>query len=286
VTDLPARRIDRAALERIMQRAAELQAGEADVGEGLTPEDVLALGRDVGIPGRYLHQAMLEQATAIVAPDEAGLIGQVVGPATVSAHRVVVGDPEDIARALIGWFEKNELLVVQRQQPGRVTWERVRGMQAAIRMGAAAFDRGHPKHMLARVTLVAATFTRLESNYCNVTLSAELKAARTSAIGGAVAGASFGGIAAAILGVMSPFWVIAIPPLLIGGGAAYLTLRAYRPVAERTLLGLERALDFLERGGVKPAHQIPPKAGGLLDVITGELRKALQAGTAERPKRP
>lgn len=269
-----------------MQRAAELQAGEADVGEGLTPEDVLALGRDVGIPGRYLHQAMLEQATAIVAPAEAGLIGQVVGPATVSAHRVVVGDPEDIARALIGWFEKHELLVVQRQQPGRVTWERVRGMQAAIRMGAAAFDRGHPKHMLARVTLVSATFTRLESNYCNVTLTAELKAARNSAIGGAVAGASFGGVAAAILGVMSPFWVIAIPPLLIGGGAAWLTLRAYRPVAERTLLGLERALDFLERGGVKPAHQIPPKAGGLLEVITGELRKALQAGTAERPKRP
>jgi hypothetical protein len=287
VSDLPARRIDRAALERIMQRAAELQAGEADVGEGLTPEDVLALGRDVGIPGRYLHQAMLEQATEIVAPAEAGLIGRVVGPATVSAHRVVVGDPEDVARALITWFEKNELLVVQRQQPGRVTWERVRGMQAAIRMGAAAFDRGHPKHMLARATLVAATFTRLESNYCHVTLTAELKAARTSAIGGAVAGASLGGVAAVILGVMSPFWVIAIPPLLIGGGAAWLTLRAFRPVAQRTLLGLERALDFLERGGIKPAHQqLSPKAGGLLEVITGELRKALQAGTAERPKRP
>jgi len=286
VSDLPARRIDREALERIMQRAAELQAGEADVGEGLTSEDVLALGRDVGIPGRYLHQAMLEQATEIVAPAEAGLIGQVVGPAAVTAHRVIVGDPEDVARALIAWFEKNELLVVQRQQPGRVTWERVRGMQAAIRMGAAAFDRGHPKHMLARVTLVSATFTRLESSYCNVTLSAELKAARNSAIGGAVAGASFGGAAAVVLGVMSPFWVIAIPPLLIGGGAAWLTLRAFRPVAERALLGLERALDFLERGGVKPAHQIPPKAGGLLEVITGELRKALQAGTAERPKRP
>jgi len=286
VSDLPARRIDRAALERIMQRAAELQAGEADVGEGLTPEDVLALGRDVGIPGRYLHQAMLEQATAVVAPSEAGLLGQVVGPASVSAHRVVVGDPEDVARALIGWFEKNELLVVQRQQTGRVTWERLRGMQAAIRLGAAAFDRGHPKHMLARVSLVSATFTRLESNYCNVTLTAELKEARGGAITGAIVGGSAGIATAAILSVMSPFWMIAIPPLLLGGAAGWFSLRRFRPVVDRTLLGLERALDFLERGGIKPGHQLPPKPGGLLEVITGELRKALQSGTAERPKRP
>src|SRR5439155_8780921 len=80
-------RIDRAALERIMQRAAELQAAEADVGEGLTSNEVLALGKEVGIPGRYLQQAMLEQATAIVAPAEAGLLGRVVGPHEVSAHR-------------------------------------------------------------------------------------------------------------------------------------------------------------------------------------------------------
>ena len=286
MSDLPARRIDRAALERIMQRAAELQAGEADVGEGLTPEDVVALGREVGIPGRYLHQAMLEQATAIIAPSEAGVIGQVVGPATVTAHRVVVGDPEDVARALITWFEKNELLVVQRQQAGRVTWERLRGMQAAIRLGAAAFDRGHPKHMLARVTLVSATFTRLESSYCHVSLTAELKQARGGAIAGAVAGISAGGAAAIILTVMSPFWLIAIPPLLLGGAAGWFSLRRFRPVVERSLLGLERALDFLERGGVKPVHQLPAKPGGLLEVITGELRKALQSGAAERPKRP
>ena len=52
---------DRSALDRILQRAAELQAHERDIGDSLTPDEVLALGREVGIPGRYLQQAMLEE---------------------------------------------------------------------------------------------------------------------------------------------------------------------------------------------------------------------------------
>ncbi|MGH7559650.1 MAG: hypothetical protein ACRENB_01390 [Gemmatimonadales bacterium] len=287
MADLPEKRIDRAALERIMQRAAELQAAEADVGEGLAPDEVLALGREVGIPGRYLQQAMLEQATEIVAPAESGLAGQLVGPAAVSAHRVVVGDPEDAARALISWFDKHELLVVQRQQTGRVTWEPLRGMPAALRRGAAAFDSSHPKHMLSRATIVSATFTRLESSYCHVTLSAQLKQARGAAIGGGFAGAAIGASGALIAAVLSPFWVVTIPPLFVGGMIGWLALRSYRPVVERTLLGLERALDFLERGGVKPAHELPLKGSGLLGALAGEIRKALQPPPPpERPKKP
>src|SRR5256885_1294119 len=49
--------IRREALERIIQRAAELQAGEQDIGEGLPEPELLALGQDVGIPSRYLRPA-------------------------------------------------------------------------------------------------------------------------------------------------------------------------------------------------------------------------------------
>jgi len=279
-------RIDRAALERIMQRAAELQAAEADVGEGLTSDEVLALGKEVGIPGRYLQQAMLEQATAIVAPAEAGLAGRIVGPREVSAHRVVVGDREDAARALIGWFDKNELLVVQRQQPGRVTFEPLRGMQAAIRRGTAALDSSRPKHMLARATLVSATFTPLESGYCHVALTASLHQARGAYIGGAMAGISAGAVTAIVLSVMTPFAVVAAVPLFLGGALSWLALKRFRPIAERTLLGLERALDFLERGGIKPGHELPPPRtgpGALLETIAGEIRKVI-AASSERSR--
>lgn len=277
MADLPEKRIDRAALERIMQRAAELQAGEADVGEGLTPDEVVALGKEVGIPGRHLQQAMLEHATEIVAPAEAGLIGKVVGPRGVSAQRVVVGDPEDAARALIEWFDKNELLVVQRQQSGRVAFEPLGGMQAALRRGGAVFGSSKPKFMLSRAKLVTATFTKLESGYLHVTLTADLGEVRAGYLAGAIAGGSGGAASALILFSLNALWFVALPPLLFGGAIGWYVLKRFRPVAERALLGLERALDFLERGGIKPAHQIPPRAGGMLETLAHEIRKAIIA---------
>ncbi len=283
MADLPDQRIDRAALERIMQRAAELQAGEADVGEGLTPDEVVALGKEVGIPGRYLQQAMLEQATEIVAPATSGVLGHAVGPSEVSAYRVVLGDPEDAARALIDWFDKNELLVVQRQTTGRVSFEPLSPMQAALRRGGAVFGASKPKFMLARASLVTATFSKLESGYCHVALTASLKEARTAHIAGAVASGSTGAAAAMVLVTLNAFWLVAVPPLLVGGALGWFVLRRFKPVAERCVLGLERALDYLERGGVKPAHLIPPRGGGLLETIAGEIRKAIIA-PPERPR--
>jgi hypothetical protein len=285
MADLVPGKIDRAALERIMQRAAELQAGEADVGEGLTPDEVTALGREVGIPARYLQQAMLEQATAIVAPAEQGLVGQIVGPAEVQAQRVVIGDPEDAARALIEWFDKNELLAVQRQQPGRVTFEPLGGMQAALRRGGAALSSGAPRFMLARARLVSATFTKLESGYCHVSLAADVRQTRSGYVAGAVALGSVGGAGTAVLAALTPFLLVAVLPLVVGGAMGWFTLKRFRPVAERTVLGLERALDYLERGGIKPGHLIPPRPGGLLDTIAGEIRTAIASST-ERSRRP
>jgi hypothetical protein len=277
----PGNRIDCAALERIMQRAAELQAAEADVGEGLTPDEVIALGKEVGIPGRHLQQAMLEQATAIVAPAEAGVLGRVVGPSEITAHRVVIGEPEDAARALIQWFDSNELLVVLRQQPGRVTFEPMGGMQAALRRGTAAFSSSKPKFMLARVTTVTAIFAKLESGYCHISLTADLSQLRKGFIGGAFAGGSVGVAGALVSGVLSPFAIVAAVPVLVGAAIGWYVLKKYRPVADRVRLGLERALDYLERGGIKPGHQIPPRTGGLLDLIAGEVRKALNKGSGQ-----
>jgi hypothetical protein len=285
MTDPVPQKIDRAALERIMQRAAELQAAEADVGEGLTPDEVTALGKEVGIPARYLQQAMLEQATEIVAPAEAGFLGRVVGPREVSAYRVVLGDPEDAARALITWFDKNELLVVQRQTTGRVAFEPLGGMAAALRRGSVMLGSSKPKFMLAKSELVTATFTRLESGYCHVALTANLGRTRGGHVGGGVGLGSAGVAAAIVATTLSPFWLVMVPPLLVGAVAGWFALKSYRPVAERALLGLERALDYLERGGVKPAHQLPPRSGGILESLAGEIRKAIASSTeGPRPK--
>ena len=89
-------RIDRAALERIIRRAAELQTTEREIGETVTSDELISLGREVGIPVRYLQQAMLEERTRLAQSRADGLFGRVAGPAEVAAQRVVQIEPEAV----------------------------------------------------------------------------------------------------------------------------------------------------------------------------------------------
>lgn len=283
--NLPSK-IDRVALDKIIQRAAELQTGERDVGDNLSPDDVLALGKEVGIPSRYLQQAMLEHQATVEVHDDRTLAGRLLGPAEVQAQRVVQGDVDDVLASLQVWMDRNELMVVQRQQSGWTSWEPLRGMQAAIRRGTASLDTTKPKFMLARSELVVATATQLESGYTHVTLSATLKATRRGYLitGGVWMG--FGAVGTgvmAVLGIAAPLAAIPVAAALLIGGV---TMPMYRPIATRVQLGLERALDYLERGGVKPAHELQQRPPGLLDVLASEVKRVISAGADHTRKLP
>src|SRR6266566_4637779 len=111
--------ISQEALERIIKRAAELQAGEHDVGDGLTSNEVLALGKDVGIPDRYLRQAMLEEQTRITPDVATGTWAWLTGPRSIVAHRVVPGDRATVERALTRWMtEAAHQTHLRRQRAG------------------------------------------------------------------------------------------------------------------------------------------------------------------------
>jgi hypothetical protein len=281
--NVPAR-IDRAALERILQRAAELQASEHEIGEGLTSEEVLALGKEVGIPGQYLQQAMLEDQGRIAVPEAQGLAGYLAGPAEVAAVRVVRGEQEAAERALVDWMERNELLTVQRRQPGRISWERLGGVQALLR-GVTRLGSGRARFMLDRADLVRATVTPLEPGFHHVSLTASLRVSRNSYLGGGAAMASVGAAGTTGLLALQAVWFAAAAPLAGGLLAGWALTRRYRPVADRTLLGLERALDYVEGAAVKPVHQIPARGSGLLDLLTGEVRRAITAASESQSRR-
>src|SRR5258708_17639587 len=172
---MPGDLIRREALERIIQRAAELQAGEQDSGDGLTEPELLALGKDVGIPARYLRQALLEEQTR--APDETrgGLLAWLVGPGRLSAQRVVAGDPAAVDRALGVWMQQDELLQVKRRYPDHTTWEPKVGAFASIQR---ALGSGGRRFALARAAEVAGRVTPLESGFCHVQLIAHLRNGR------------------------------------------------------------------------------------------------------------
>jgi hypothetical protein len=272
---LPAR-IDRAALERIIQRAAELQTTEHDVGDGLTSQELIALGREVGIPGRYLQQALLEERTRIGHVRPAGLFERVTGPSSISAQRVVRGDPATVEAALLQWIERNELLCVQRQQPGRITWEPLGGIQAAFRRSTAAIGTGKRAFMLSRAATVSATLVPLESGYTHVTMSADTRKVRGEYVGAGAALAGVGVASTAAMVVLGALLPVALLPLPVALGIGYGVVRRSGPAVARIQLGLERALDFLEQGAAFPRHQLPDRNAGILGLLADEVRKALK----------
>lgn len=276
MTDNSPVRIDRAALDRIIQRAAELQTAERDIGDNLTSDEVMALGREVGIPGRYLQQALLEERTRLVTAGPSGLAERLTGPAAVTAQRVVRGEQDPIEQQLVRWLEQNELFTVLRHQPGRITWEPVGGLQAAIRRATAAAGGAKRPMMLARADTVDATIVGLEPGYCHVSLTAGARKARAGALGGGAAFATAGVAGAGVLVALGALLPLALLPAPVALGLGYVMLRRYPPVMSRIHLGLERALDQLEQAAGR-GNRLPPSQPTIMDLVAREVRKALKS---------
>ena len=268
-------RIDRAALERIIQRAAELQTSDRDIGESLTAEQVLALGREVGIPGRYLQQALLEERTRIVAAPASGPWERIAGPAGVAAQRAVPGAVGSVEAALIHWMEEKELFCVQRRQPGRITWEPLAGFAAALRRSTAAFRQRQRPLLLRRADTVSATILALEPGWCHVTLTADARRARAEFVGGGAALAGAGLAGTGLMVVLGALLPVALLPVPIALGVGYGVARRYGPTLARLQLGLESALDELERGVSTPERQLSPRSTGILGLLADEIRRSI-----------
>jgi hypothetical protein len=273
--NLPSRRIGREALERIIQRAAELQAGEMDTGDGVSEQELLKLGGEVGIDGRFLRQAMYEEQAG-AATAERGLLAAWVGSAQVTAARVVPGDRHDVDAAIEQWMTDGEALAVKRRLPDRTVWERQRGFFAEMKRG---FGVGGLRYELARALDVTAAVTQLEAGFCHVELIADLRPTRAGFAAGSGIATGSGLVAGAVILAASH---LVIPGLLIGGallgaggGIGALVVRGYRNAAARMQLALEQVLDRLERGEIRSRHQLDGPRASAFGRIADEVRKAI-----------
>jgi hypothetical protein len=272
--NLPSRRIDRAALEKIIQRATELQAGEMDTGESMTETELLKLGSDVGIDGRYLRQALYEQGSGTSA--ETGFWVRWFGPSRVSAGRVVPGSKVEVEVALSQWMTEGEALTVKRRLPDRTVWEKQKGFFAEMKRG---FGVGGKNYHLARALDITVVATQLEEGFCHVELTADVSKMRSDMIGGSLGGATgltlVGGGAFAFLAtaVVFPFAFIAVLPLAAGAVVPIAASRAQRRRSDNMQLALEQVLDRLEAGEIKPRHaNLPPSP---LLKVADEIRRAI-----------
>ncbi len=269
--------ISRDALERIIKRAAELQAGERDIGEGLTNNEVLALGKDVGIPDRYLRQAMLEEQTRITPEVATGTWAWLTGPRSIVAHRVVPGDPATVERALSHWMTDEALLQPKRHYADRTSWEPKAGAFASIQRALA----GKRRYSLAQADEITAQVIQLEPGFCLVRLEADIRQQRTKRISGgtvlAVIGWGLTGATALIAPPLALAQLLMLVPgvgLTIGGAAI---ARTYRGANERMQIALEQVLDRLERGEIRSSSSQDALPGAQTFVrIAEEVRKAFE----------
>jgi hypothetical protein len=270
--ELVARKITREQMERIIQRAAELQAGEMDTGEGITEDDVLKLGSEVGIPGRFLRQAMYEEAAGGAALDR-GFVGRWVGPKVVLAHRVVPGDKAILEQAMGAFMAEEEAMTPKRRLPDRTVWERQKGLFAEMKRGLSL--EGKAYH-LARALDVSVQLTQLEDGYCHAEMAADIQNHRSSALGGAGTLIGFGAFGMIAIAFVPGLQLLAILPLLGGLGLASLVVREYRRRAERMQTALEQVLDRLERGELRQKPALAgPRASAFMR-IASEIKKSVE----------
>jgi len=248
VSTSPAR-IDRASLERVLARAAELQAGSGDTPDEFTEDQLLELGKEVGLSPQHLRQALAEERTrSNVATDEGGITASLFGPSRVSASRTVPGKASDVLATIDAWMQRQELLIVKRHHADRIVWEPrhdfLVGVKRALKVGGRDYALSQSHETAATVVQVDDVRVHLG---LDVDLSTTRRSSATSVFAGSAAGAAGAG-ALIVMGVMVPIAVapIVVAPAIAMAGARMLQGR----VVSRAQLALEQLLDRLERGEI------------------------------------
>ncbi len=242
--------LHRAALERVLLRAAELQAASADVPETLTEAELTALAVEVGITPAALRQALVEERMRVVLPDERGVLATLAGPATFVATRLLTGTAADLLQRLDTSLQSDENLKERRRFPDRIVWGPRGGFAGAIRELTRLDGRGFP---LARADEVSAVVVPAEHGRAHVRIEATLRGRRVGAARAAAVGIFSGALVATVATVLSVMLPVAVAGgALIAGLAGWSARSNYQRDARFTQLAIEQTLDRLEFGEPKP----------------------------------
>jgi hypothetical protein len=255
---LPARQVplDRATIERVLARAAQLQPTGEDGEPNLSESQLIEIGKEVGISPTTLTQALAEERSRIAVPEDQSLLSSITGPAVATASRAVRGTSVEVLATLDAWMQRDECLQVQRRFPDRITWEPRAGWIGVIQRGLNVNGRGY---YLCRASQVAATVVPLDGGRVLVRLDADLSDSRNSRLktggvfvtGGIFGAGALGGSAILAHVAFLAAGGLAALPLLIGAGVAYQIGKGHRSLVTRAQLALEQTLDRLEFGNTR-----------------------------------
>ena len=265
----PGTALTRAALERVLARAAQLQGstGEGDEAGRMTEAQILELGKEVGLSGDVLRQALAEERSRTLVPEESGMLAALTGASAVSASRTVPGNAPAVLGALDAWMQRNEGLEVKRRFADQLVWEAKRDFFSVFRRALTISGSGLE---LAAASDVTAIVAEVAPGQSHARIVADFRSTRNER-------ARTGIVLALVFTVLvgSPLLAIGIPPLLAAlpavlaaGATLYFTRSKHDRLVSRAQVALEQALDRLEFADAKP----PTTAQVLLDAFIGPPR--------------
>ena len=246
--------VTRGALERVLARAAELQASSSDDSErtdALTEEQIVELGKEVGLSPENIRQALAEEQvrlTPLQGDEGWALTRSLLGPTRVAAQRTVRGTPERLLSTLDRWMQREEWLRVVRQRSDRIVWEPRPGLLANLRRFIGGKD-----YALTRANDIGATVVAVDKERSLVSLEADFSVLRRAMASQTIAGTVFGSAVSGVLVVLGVMGAVAVVPAIALTGLSYGgSRRAQTHTVRRGLLTLEQILDRLERGEAEP----------------------------------
>jgi hypothetical protein len=243
--DIPAEQ-----LERIIARASVLQNALGD-GEGrrLSEEEIIAIGREVGLDADHVRRALAEyRADALVPPEpeEHPWVTRLLGPGHARARRVIPGDPADIHRRFEHHMVSRERMRAVRLRGTESVWEPDTSWSGKLGRALDFNGQGHEVSKLQSVSIVTAPASSTEAM---VTLTADVREERKEQL----MGWGIGLVMVAVF-VLVPFftktpwlWLLLGPVLAVAGaGAVWAVRSAIDAKRQRVALLLEGLLDQLE----------------------------------------
>ncbi len=268
---VPGGSLTRVALERVLARAAELQvrSGESDDDGAMSETQLLELGKEVGLSAESLRQALAEERSRTVVPEDRGLAGILTGASSVTTARTVVGMPVQVLEALDAMMQRDEALRVKRRFADQLVWEARRDVISMIRTGLRLDGRGYELTGASDVSAVAGALGAERTHVRLVADFSEARERRARVAVASVAAFLLSGVPLLMIGV--PPLLAAIPPVILAAAVLSLTRRRYRRLLTRALVAMEQALDRLEFGDA--ARLSPGRA--ILDAITDPVRKSV-----------
>ncbi|HEV8409847.1 MAG TPA: hypothetical protein VGQ30_05015 [Gemmatimonadaceae bacterium] len=265
----PGNAITRAALDRVLARAAQLQGatGEGDDAGTMTEAQIIELGKEVGLSSAAVRQALAEERSRTILPDETGIVARISGASVASAARTVPGSAAAVLSALDGWMQRNEGLEIKRRFADQLVWEARRDFFSTFRRALTVTGSGLE---LASADDVTAIVADVSPAHAHARIVANFRSTRNQKLTQGISVALLLSllVGAPLAAINISLAVAVLLASAVGLTSLFVSWRNYNRLVSRAQVAIEQALDRLEFADTKQ----PTTAQVLLDALLGPPR--------------